>query len=438
MTGPQPLQKINILTPIWLALVTLVLLITAIGVWSVNATISGAVIARGRMSTVEIPHEVRHPAGGIISHVAIREGQRVEAGEVIMRLDGTLLDADLFMTTELIVNLLARQARLEAARAGHAEIIPSAFILRAGRDMPGLQEQIQIQQTLLDENNAARARLIEQEERRRAQVDQQLVGLEAQIAAVEGELALAQAELDRQRMLSQSRLVIASQLTQFERDVFRLRGELGVLTARKAESLEKRVESEIARSSLGDIARHEAQQELDQIVPELHRLWADRSKLLAEKDQLEVRAPISGYVHDMRVKGDRFVAQSGAPLVTIIPATEDLQAVVRVAAADIDQVHLDQETSVRFLSYNARALPQISGRVVSIAAEATVEPASQRSYFEIYVEVAEDDLKELPEEMPILNGMEVTAFIQTRPETPFHYVTRPVVDYLDLAFRDRS
>jgi multidrug efflux pump subunit AcrA (membrane-fusion protein) len=108
--------------PIWSArrqitagLIAMAVLVFGFGGWAALAEISGAVVAMGRIEVEQNRQVVQHPDGGVVSEILVAEGQRVEAGDVLIRLDGSLLGSELAIVEGRLTEIQARRARLEAS-----------------------------------------------------------------------------------------------------------------------------------------------------------------------------------------------------------------------------------------------------------------------------------------------------------------------------------
>ena len=419
--------------PLRLGLATLGLVVGILGLWASQTEIAGAVIAPGRLMPVQSAPLVSHPEGGVVSEIKVRPGQQVAAGDLLVALDVSAIAIELDSVTRQLTELVARQARLEAERAGLDQMPAPAASFKA---LPDLDVQLRLQGQILSDTRTRLAREVAQADQRTLQVERQIAGLDAQIMAIGAELSIISAELNRLDGLSERGLIEARVVAAEQREYHRKSGELGRLIANRAELKEKLGESRMAAVTTEDRARERAQVELDRVAPQLLRLIGQHSDLILSQKLLEVRAPISGRVYDLQVQGEGFVVREGGPLMTLIPDDNALQAVVQVQVNDIDQVHPQQDTVLRFTAYNARALPLLYGKIDVVAADVTVDRMTRKTYFEVSVEIPQDELENIFDQ-PIVNGMEVIAFIQTVPQTPLEYVARPVVDYIALAFRDR-
>jgi HlyD family secretion protein len=110
--------------------------------------------------------------------------------------------------------------------------------------------------------------------------------------------------------------------------------------------------------------------------------------------------------------------------------------VIKIGTEDVDQVYPSQQANLRFQSFNARALPLVRAEVEMISADAVYDEVLRRWFYDVFVIFAQSDLDALGD-VRVINGMEVTAFIQTTPQRPLDYLIAPVATYFERAFRDR-
>src|SRR5690606_12183889 len=163
--------------------------------WSATAEISGAVIARGVVAVESSAKKVQHPEGGVVAALAVRNGDEVEAGQLLLRLDDTLARANLAIIVKSLDQLLALQARLEAERDGAAAIAPGAELARRVAEDPEAAAALAGQVTVFESRRAARETARIQLGEQIAQLESAIEGLTAQQAARERELALIDEEL---------------------------------------------------------------------------------------------------------------------------------------------------------------------------------------------------------------------------------------------------
>ncbi len=405
-----------------------------IGFWSVRADIAGAVIGLGVIEVSSTQTAVQHPVGGVVKEILAREGDRVAAGDVVVRLDDFQLLSDLKVVEGDLFETLAAIARLEAEVDGrptltlHPALAEAASIPEYGRlidrqkrDLDAFYASIAAEDGLLDEQVS--------------QIQAQIVGIEAQLAASTDERALISAELLTARDLNARGLNRDADLVALEKAEVATRGEIGKLTAQIAELRGKIAEVELKRLQILPDAETSAAQELDKLRPERTRFLERRASILDGLTKLDIRAPVSGQIYQSTVQGLRSVIVAASPLMMIVPDDDPVLANVRVAATDIDQAYVGQSASLKFKAFNGRQIPIILGRVAQISADASLDTATRKTYYQVKVGLLPEEMAKLGDK-DLIPGMPVEAFLSTETRTPLSYVLRPFMFYFDRAFRD--
>ena len=205
-------------------LLIVLLLGGGVGGWAATTEISGALIAQGSVVVDQNVQKVQHPTGGIVGQLLVRDGDRVKAGDVLVRLDETVMRANLAIVTKGLNQLAARKARLEAERDGAGAIaFPPELLAR--RDDPDLVSAVGSETKLFDLRRTERLGQKAQLQQRMAQLTEEITGIEAQQSAKAHEITLIERELNGVRDLYARNLVQLTRLTQLEREVARLGGE---------------------------------------------------------------------------------------------------------------------------------------------------------------------------------------------------------------------
>ena len=201
-----------------------------LGGWASTAEISGALIAQGSLVVDSNVKKVQHPSGGVVGEVRVRDGDRVKAGDILIRLDETVTQANLAIVTKGLTELYARKARLAAERDG-AETVAVPKELAAAIDNPAVKEALASERKLFDLRRTARLGQKDQLHQRIQQLREQISGLTAQQDAKSKETALIEQELTGVRDLWAKNLVQLNRLTSLQREEARLEGERGQLIA---------------------------------------------------------------------------------------------------------------------------------------------------------------------------------------------------------------
>lgn len=417
-----------------LGAVLAVTLVFGFGGWAAMASLSSAVIGSGQVAVESNIKRVQHAEGGIVSQVAIRNGDRVEAGQVLVQLDGTAIKADLAVIEGRLSELSARRARLVVERNGGDE----AALDRALAGISIAQDRFA---TAEGERNLYRARRqttdgqSEQLRQRMKQIGEEIEGLKAQLDAKSKELALADKELGILSGLEEKKLVTGRQQMAAEREVARLEGERGELVAAIA-----RAKSRISETRMQILQLSEEFHE--QVLEDLRTTETKLSELLERKvaadDQLrrrQVRAPQSGAVHRLAIHTVGAVIAPGEEIMQIVPHDEQLIIEAKVAATDIDQIAVGQDAKIRFTAFNQRTTPEVDGTLYSIAPNVSEDERTGAQYFLVRLRPAEAASTQLAD-TALTPGMPAEILVRTGSRTALSYLTKPFADQLVRAFRE--
>lgn len=420
--------------PLWAGILALVILVGGFGGWAMTAQITGAVIASGQIVVDRNRQVVQHPDGGIVKDILVDEGSTVAQGDVVIRLDAEDIRAELAITEGQLFEVLARRGRFEAERDEADEIVFDDLL--ATSDNPTVAELMAGQERLFRARLETAERESEQLDRRADQIRSQIEGIRAQRAALETQLELIGEELTNQTSLLERGLAQAGTVLNLEREKARLSGQAGDLTASEAQAEGRITELEIEILRIASTRREEAITRLRDLQFNELELRERRSNLLRLLDRLDVRAPVSGAVYGLQVFGPGAVIQAAQPLLYIVPQDRPLVISAQVSPTDIDGVRHGQEVTLRFSSLDQRRTPELFGTVTQVSADAFVDEALGRSYYRAEIVLNEGEAARLPEDVTLIPGMPVEAFIRTSDRTPMEYLTRPLLDYIARTFRE--
>jgi HlyD family secretion protein len=421
--------------PMIIGMLTTAILVGGTIGWGMMTTITGAVITSGQLEVDQHRQVVQHADGGIVSDIRVSEGAFVNAGDILIALDGTLLKSELTIVEAQFWEILARRGRLEAERDETDTItFPAELVDVAARD-PEVANLMEGQQRLFEARADTLSRQLEQLGKRQGQTASLIEGIDAQREALTVQLGLIAKELVSQEELLRKGLAQESRVLALQREEARLAGQVGELTASRAQAEGRITETEIEILRLSATRREEASTQLRDIgFRELE--LAERRRALAERiARLEMRAPVSGIVLNLRVTTPRAVIRAADAVMFIIPQDRPLVIAARVPTIHIDQVRPGQEVKLVFSAFSMRTTPEVFGKVASVSADVLVDEATQMPYYRAEIELNEGELAKLGE-VTLIPGMPVEAFIRTDERTPVQFLTRPFTDYFNRAFRE--
>ncbi|MFL4981870.1 MAG: HlyD family type I secretion periplasmic adaptor subunit [Xanthobacteraceae bacterium] len=406
-----------------------------LGGWAMTTELSGAVIASGALVVDTNLKKVQHPTGGVVGELRVRNGDRVKAGDVVIRLDDTTTRANLAIVIKGLDELAARQARLEAERDDD-ENIDFAVELLARKSNPDVARILGSEQILFDLRRKARLGQKAQLREKVAQVQDEILGLSGQADAKKREIELIQRELEGVRDLWSKKLVPISRLTALEREATRLDGERQQYISAVAQAKGKISETKLQIIQIDQDLRSEVAKELREIQAKSAELV---ERKVAAQDQLmrvDVRAPQDGIVHQLAVHTIGGVVTASEPLMLIVPQADELTVEVKLPPQNIDQLSGGQRAILRFSAFNQRTTPEINGVVTTISADITQDQKTSASYYLVRISMSADEIARL-NDLKLIAGMPVEAFIQTGDRTVMSYLVKPLHDQIVKAFRER-
>lgn len=422
--------------PMIVGLIGLVLLLGGFGAWSTGTTISGAIIAGGRIEVDQNRQVVQHPDGGVVAEINVREGDTVKAGQVLLKLDASELQSRLSITESQLFELMARRGRLEAERDGEPMITFDPLLTEMAKTNADVADLIAGQERLLQARADSIAQEIDQLQKRRGQIDEQIKGIEAQQISVERQLELIQEELTDQQSLLDRGLAQASRVIALQRETARLSGQAGELTAQKAQSQGRITEIDVEILKLGTRRREDAITTLRDLQYRELELREERNALIERMARLEVSSPVSGIVYGLRVFALRSVVRPAEPILFVVPQDRPLVINAQIEPIHIDKIYVGQDVNLRFSALDQRQTPELTGQVVQVSADAFQDENTFQSYYRAEIVLSEGEQARLPEGTTLIPGMPVEAFIRTEDRTPIAYLVKPLTDYFTKALRD--
>jgi HlyD family secretion protein len=414
-----------------LALLLVLVPLIGLGVWGATASISGAVVAPARVAVESDIKKVQHRDGGIVTELLVSEGDHVRGGQVLARLDSTVIKANLASVIDQQMQFTARRMRLEAERDGRDQLAAPPTDLPFSQIAPMLAAE----RRLLEERRASRE---QKKAELRQQIDQsqrEIDGLQAQAEAQASQYKLIEGELVGLRKLYEQDYVPITRVDDLEREAARLEGERGELDSSVARARARIDEVRIDILQTDSDALTEVMSDLKDAQIKLAELAQQRAVLEDQLNRSEVRAPLSGYVHQLAIHTVGGVVGPGETMMYIVPEQDSLIVAARIDPQHVDQVRPGSLAHVRFTAFSARVTPEVTARVERLAADATVDDRTGKSY---YLAELKLDAASLPPEMRgrLLAGMPAEVHIATSRRNVLSYFLKPLTDQMSRSFKE--
>jgi HlyD family type I secretion membrane fusion protein len=412
--------------------------------WAGTAPLDGAVVASGSFVATGQNKLVQHLEGGIVREVLVRDGQMVEAGQPLIRLDETAARTKLRRLVLRQYRLEIMQARLESEMQARDTFGLPATLEGTPSD-PEIQAVFQ-RQTI--ELKVRRARQADEEQVLRKEIaglEERIAGYEAQAKTMQQRLASFGEELKDKRTLLERQLARKTDVMAIQRAEAGLSGELGDLFGRLADSKERisRAEQQIAQ--LRSTTAQKVAEELRATETELDDVHEQIRAARDVMQRVEMRAPVRGIVVRLNHHTQGAVVAPGATVLELLPVNDELIIEARINPSDISHVHTGQSALVRLTALNQRITPMIEASVVYVSADTVAEqdarnadPAAVRRHsYVARVSLDPADLRGKVEGFRPTPGMPADVYIRTGERTFFNYILRPLLDSLSRAFREQ-
>ena len=436
----QPRQKSAHVPPtnprpaVLLGFVALLLAVGGFGTWAAVASIASAVIVPGVVIVDGSRKKVQHPDGGVVKHLLVRDGDRVRAGDVLIRLDETRPRASLAILRGRYVRARAVEARLLAERDEKPQITFREDLLAGAEDLE-VSEILTGQENLFE----ARRNSLEGEiailRNGVAQLEDDIAGIEAQKKAKERQIALIQEEVQSRELLLEKGFTERPRLLALKREKARLAGERGEHMSQIARTKAKIGETELKIIQRKREFREDVVKDLRATRKEIADLEEQVGAAQHLLDDVEIRAPASGVVVGMAVHTVGGVIQAGNTILEIVPADDKLLIEARLPPQQIDNVVVAQQADVRFTAFNQRTTPPLSGTVAYISADRMLDRFSGEPYYEARITIPDEEVGRLTGRQ-LYPGMPADVIIKTGERTALQYLVQPILDSMARSWRE--
>lgn len=404
-----------------------------VGGWTVYAHLDSAIVAEGIVSVETNRKTVQHFEGGIVSEILVHEGQRVKEGDVLFRLDRTQASANADALQNQLGALRATEARLLSERTGKADIEFPSDIVTSSHAVVRLA--IADQKKQFTERRESLAGQVAILEARAQQFQTEIEGLGREKAATERQLGFIQVELSDLHKLLERNLVQKPRVLALEREQSRLEGVIGRSIA----------DSSKAANSVGE-ANLQIKQLRQKFFEEVNTSILDTRQKIAELTEkyrvardvlrrIDIIAPRTGEVQNLRVTTIGGVIRAGEPLLDIVPENEALIVQAQISPNDVDAVRPGMRADVRFPSFHTKVLPVIFGTITSVSKDRLTDEQTKQPYFLARITVAD---REVPREISgsLSAGMPAEVMIPTGERTVASYLVRPLENRFRKALRE--
>ncbi|MFX0543661.1 HlyD family type I secretion periplasmic adaptor subunit [Roseovarius sp. S4756] len=410
-------------------------LVGGVGSWAALAPMTSAVVAMGSFKVDGDTLVVQHFEGGIVRDLRVREGDRVEKGDVLIALDGTRSEAQIGILTGQLASALAQDQRLAAEYKNAKTFEPEGELRALIAADPSLGVVEENQRDIFDSNIEMNEGQISILKERLGQLDEQIVGLTSRHDALVKQQALIEEDVRDLKQLFDQGLTTKSRFTRRRQDEIAVFGDIGKTEADLMDLRQRRSEVEqrilqVRRDQLLEIAANR------QSVQD--RLFDIRQRMSAMKDvqeRLAITAPASGQVLGLNINTLGEVIEPGQVLLEIVP--EDVEYVIeaQVRPADVDEVVLGQTARVRLTAYSFRTTAPVTGEVVYVSGDSFTDANTSAQFYRVDIKVPDSEFAALPG-VHVQPGMPAQVMLETGEQTLVDYMLNPVLGGLETGLTE--
>jgi HlyD family secretion protein/epimerase transport system membrane fusion protein len=404
------------------------------GTWAGVAPLSSAAIAPGTVVVDSNRKSVQHLEGGVIREILVRDGDLVEASQVLLRLDGANVRAAIASLQPMLATNQAYKARLLAERDGLVQIVFAEDLAAEAQANPATAQILVGQRRIFDTRRNALVGEKALNANKLAQSRQRLEGLQRQLDIKRREMALMRKELSDQRTLLGPGYTTKRRVAAAERTVQQLESEYADLESKVEETKTLVERYELEDDQINKNFVEQVENELYQVDHESYQLLERMRAIQDQYSRLDIRAPVSGVVVNMVAHTVGGVVVPGSPILDIVPRNDKLMIEAQVRPADIDGVKSGLPADVRFPAFNSTEIPRLIGVVTRISADRLMN-ASGAPYFLVRVQVSEAELARL-NGLSLIPGMPAEVLIKKSERTLLQYLLSPIIHGIWTAFRE--
>jgi adhesin transport system membrane fusion protein len=416
----------------WGGHILLLLIAAFIGIalwWASVAEIDEVTRGQGKVVPSSKVQIIQNLEGGILADVLVSEGQMVEKGDVLLKIDDTRFSSSFRESKLTYWELLARTARLSAESEGKPLELPDELMINQpelAAEERGLYQSRQLQlQSTIDV-------LKRQAEQRR----QELVEKQARQQQLSRSYELSNQELQMSEPLLEAGVMSEVEILRLKRTVNDLRGEmdsnrLAIPRIRSSiDEVQQKINEAVTRFE------SEAARELSEVRAEMERTEESVSALKDRVTRTNVRSPMKGTIKRLMINTIGGVIQPGMDLVEIVPLEDNLLIEAQIRPADIAFLRPGQEAIIKFTAYDFSIYGGLEAKLVRISAD-TITNEEDESFYLIYLRTEQNFIKSSMGELGIIPGMTVTVDILTGEKTVLDYLLKPILKAKNEALRER-
>lgn len=403
------------------------LLVVALITWAALAKVDEVTKGEGKVVPSKQLQVIQALDGGVVSEILVREGDVVEAGQTLLKIDETRATSGVRESGAQTFSLKVKLARLRALAEGTSFAPPET-------SSPEEEAVVSEEQQLYDDRRSQLSATISINEQQLAQRRQELSEMRARRESAARSLDLSQQELNKTRPLLATGAVSEVEVLRLEREVSRSRGDMEQAAAQSSRVMAAISEATRKIQETELMFRNEARKELSETLGRLNAMNEGAVALADKVDKANVKSPVKGRVQRLLANTVGGVVQPGRDIVEIVPLDDTLVLEARVNPKDIAFIHPGQAATVKFTAYDFAIYGGFEGTVDNISPDTVTDERGQQTYYVVRVVTKRTNVSA---KQPIIPGMTAEVDILTGKKTVLSYLLKPVLRAHSYALRER-
>jgi len=396
--------------------------------WTLVARIDRVVTAPAKVIPIDKVKVVQHLEGGIVKELVVKEGQKVKAGDPLLVLDLATVGVNGMELTTRMAAMNLSKARLKAESSGAEFILPSKIDQKLSASA---NAELNTFFARRSENRSAIAAI----EGQLVQAKQRVGELRARLTSSQQSLKLAQQELAISERLIADKLVSEIEHSQRKGNVEKIKGDVAAAEQSIPGALAQVEEMSARKAEEAGKYRRRASDELAELERNVATLGEQVTRADDQEGRAIIRAPIDGFVKNLKYVAMGNVVKAGEPIMEIVPAKDQLVLELKLMPSDRGYVKLGQEAVVKISAYDFYRYGALEGRVQAIAPD-TDEGRNQEQYFRVIVETKQAFFGEQSQGMSITPGMNGEVDIKVETQSLLWALLRPIFRLKAEAFKE--
>lgn len=404
--------------------------------WAAFAPLDAGVPADATVQVSGHRKAVQHLEGGIVDEILVREGEVVEEGQVLVRLNRTLVEAERDIVSSQFITVKAIEARLLAERDDLPEIENDPMLIELFGDDPRFVKATNAQAQLHRTRMAALEGEIDILRENLRGAEEQLAGLGKVQGNRKSQISFIHQELTGVRQLAKEGYLPRNRMYELERDAAQLQAALSNDLVEAARTRNQIAELKLRILQQKQDFQKEVESQLSDVQKEASSLGDRLTSLNYTVKRTEITAPIKGRVQKLSVHTVGGVIGGGTVLMEIVPKSESFIVEAKVPVQSIDKMEPGLEVDITFPAFNHANTPNIPGRVSTISGDRLVDEMTGMPYYLAQVEVTPEGM-DLLRDNAIRPGMPASVMIRTGERTMLSYLLKPFLERVGKSFKEQ-